>query len=138
MLLTPEQMAAKLAALNADEIPALEEAMNKACLNIEALSKDYCTPGKSPYYKAPYSDDNDPRRQPPHMRDTIEGRVKETTPSSVTGEVGTPKEYALAVHEGTKRMRARAFILDAINEKKEETLAILGDATVAVIRRQCV
>jgi hypothetical protein len=135
---TPQQMAAKLQKLHTDEIPALEQAMKKACLNVEGLSKEYCTPGKSPYYKAPYSDDNDPRRKPPHMRDTIEGKVAEVTASSVIGVVGTPKDYAIHVHEGTSRMQARPFILDAIKEKEDETLEILGDATVEVIRRQCV
>ena len=135
---TPEQMAAKLQALHTDELPALVDAMKKACLNVEGEAKEYCTPGKSPYYKAPYSDDNDPRRKPPHMRDTIEGKVAEVTASSVVGVVGTPKDYAIHVHEGTSKMQARPFILDAIKAKEDETLEILGEATRVVVRRQCV
>lgn len=138
VILTPEQMAAKLAALHIDEIPALVPAMEKACLLAEGKAKENCTPGKSPYYKAPYSDDNDPRRKPPHMRDTIEGKVADVTSSSVRGVVGTPKDYAIHVHEGTSRMQARPFILDAIKEEQEHILEILSEATVEVVRRQCV
>ena len=135
---TPQQMAAKLAALHTDEIPALVQAMEKACLLAEGKAKENCTPGKSPYYKAPYSDDNDPRRKPPHMRDTIEGKVAEVTASSVRGVVGTPKDYGIHVHEGTSRMQARPFILDAIMEKEDNILEILSDATRQVVQRQCV
>jgi hypothetical protein len=135
---TPEQMAAKLRALHTDEIPALVQAMDKACLVAEGEAKNYCTPGKSPYYKAPYSDDNDPRRKPPHMRDTIEGKVAEVTASSVVGRLGTPKDYAIHVHEGTSRMQARPFLLDAIKAKEDDIVGILAEATREVVRRQCV
>lgn len=135
---TPQQMAAKLQALHTDEIPALVEGMKKACLLAEGKAKENCTPGKSPYYKAPYSDDNDPRRKPPHMRDTIEGKVADVTSSSVRGVVGTPKDYAIHVHEGTSRMQARPFILDAITEEENNILEILSESTRQVVRRQCV
>ena len=135
---TPEQMAAKLRALHTDEIPALVQAMGDACLVAEGEAKTYCTPGKSPYYKAPYTDDNDPRRKPPHMRDTIEGKVAEVTASAVVGRLGTPKDYAIHVHEGTSRMQARPFLLDAIKAKEDDIVGILAEATRAVVRRQCV
>lgn len=135
---TPEQMAAKLRALHTDEIPALVQAMEKACLVAEGEAKNYCTPGKSPYYKAPYTDDNDPRRKPPHMRDTIEGKVAEVTASAVVGRLGTPKDYAIYVHEGTSRMQARPFLLDAIKAKEDDIIEILSEATREVVRRQCV
>jgi hypothetical protein len=135
---TPEQMAAKLRALHTDEIPALVQAMGDACLVAEGEAKNYCTPGKSPYYKAPYTDDNDPRRKPPHMRDTIEGKVAEVTASAVVGRLGTPKDYAIHVHEGTSRMQARPFLLDAIKAKEDDIVGILAEATREVVRRQCV
>ncbi len=148
VVLTPQQMAAKLQALHTDELPALVEAMGDACLNIEGKAKDDCTPGKSRYYRAPYSDDNDPHRQPPHMRDTIEGKVVEVTATSVRGQVGTPKSYSAAVHEGTTKksmlggridvMQARPFISDNIADEAETTLEILSEATRQVVRRQCI
>lgn len=137
-ILTPDQMAEKLAALNLNEIPALVPAMEKACLLAEGKAKENCTPGKSPYYKAPYSDDDDPRRKPPHMRDTIESGVADVESNSVRGVVGTDKDYSIYVHEGTSRMQARPFVLDAIKEEQDNILEILGEATVEVVRRQCV
>jgi len=138
VIFTPEQMAAKLRALNTEAIPALVEGMKDACLNIEGECKKDCTVGKSRYYKAPYSDDNDPNRKPPHMRDTIEGKVVEVTSNSVTGQVGTPKDYAIHVHEGTSRMKARPFISDNIKDQEETTIEILAEAIRNQVRRQCI
>jgi HK97 gp10 family phage protein len=137
LTITPEQLSRKLDNLAKGTIPAVEKAMLKAALNVEGESRKYCTPGKSPYYRAPYSDDNDPRREPPHMRDTIKGEVK-TEGSSVRGTIGTPKDYALAVHDGTSRMQARPFIMDAIKAKQNDTLKLLSQAVEENIRSQCV
>jgi len=136
MILTAEELLQKLDNLKAGTMPAIEQAMQQAALNVEGQAKKNCTPGQSPYYKAPYSDDNDPRRVPPHMRDTIVGTV-ETQGTSVHGVVGTPKDYSLYIHEGTSRMPARPFILDAITEKDTETRTILSDALTNLIRSQC-
>ncbi len=136
-ILTPEQLAAKLSNLSAKSIPAIEKEMANACLNVVGLSKEYCTPGKSPYYKAPYSDDNDPRRKPPHMRDVIDYEVK-TEGKSVRGIIKNPKDYALAVHDGTSKMQGRAFILDPIKAKSSETVEILSDALIRSLREECV
>lgn len=138
---TPEEMALKLQRLTAKTVPAIEKGMLKACLNIEGKAKEDCTPGKSRYYKAPYSDDNDPRRKPPHMRDTITSKVESgggLGGAWVKGTVGTPKEYSLHVHEGTSKMQARPFILDNIIDEKDTTLEILGDALADAIREECV
>lgn len=135
--MTPEELQAKLRSLSRDMLPAASAAMEKAVLNVEGEAKRNCTPGHSPYSRAPYSDDNDPHRQPPHMRDTIKGEVK-TAGNSVTGIVGTPKKYALAVHEGTSKMEARPFIQDAITAKENETLSILSEGVADAIREHCV
>jgi sRNA-binding carbon storage regulator CsrA len=135
---TPAQMAAKLTRLHTETIPALVKGMTDACLNVEGKCKIDCTLGKSRYYKAPYSDDNYPGRKPPHMRDTIEGKVVEVTSSSVRGVVGTPKEYAIHIHEGTSRMQARPFISDNIKDEEETTIEILSEAIRGQVRRECV
>lgn len=135
--LTPEELQAKLRSLSAGTMPAVARGMQKAVLNVEAEAKKNCTPGQSPYAKAPYSDDRDPHRKPPHLRDTIKGELQ-ATGSSVVGTVGTPKSYALSVHEGTSKMEARPFIMDAIVAKKNETLSILSEGVSDAIRRQCI
>ena len=53
------------------------------------------------------------------------------------GIVGTPKDYALFVHEGTTKMQARPFILDAIKAKDKDTRAILSKALEDAIKREC-
>lgn len=135
--ISPEELSRKLDNLAKGSLPAVEKAMLKAVLNVEGESKKYCTPGKTPYYKAPYSDDNDPRREPPHMRETIKGTVK-TEGSTVRGTVGSDKHYALAVHDGTTRMQARPFIMDAIKAKQSDTLALLSKAIEESVKEQCV
>jgi len=136
-VLTVEQLQAKLRRLSDAQLPAVIAGMQAAVLNVEACARRNCTPGQSPYAKAPYSDDRDPNREPPHMRDTIEGKVT-VKGSSVQGTVGTPKHYALPVHEGTSKMEARPFIMDAIKEKDVETRAILSKALEESLRRECV
>jgi HK97 gp10 family phage protein len=138
VILTPEELAEKLARLQNKMIPGIVKSMEKACLNVEGLAKEYCTPGKSPYYRAPYSDDDNPNRDPVHMRDTIEGKVADVSDNYVAGVVGTPKDYSPYVHEGTSKMQARPFILDAITEKQEETKEILSDGVYEVLRSECV
>jgi HK97 gp10 family phage protein len=135
--LTADELLQKLDNLKASTIPALQTAMTLAALNVEGESKKNCTPGTSPYYKAPYTDDNDPHRQPPHMRDTIYNKIQVET-ASVHGLVGTPKSYALWVHEGTSKMQARPFIMDSIVTKDKDTRAILSKAIEDAIKRECV
>jgi HK97 gp10 family phage protein len=135
-LLTADQLLQKLDNLKASTVPAIATAMELAALNVEGEAKKNCTPGSSPYYRAPYSDDNDPRRDPVHMRDTIKGTV-EVQSTSVHGVVGTPKPYSLWVHEGTSRMQARPFILDAIIAKDKDTRAILSDALERALKAEC-
>lgn len=135
-LLTSDELLRKLNNLSVKAIPAITHAMELAALNVEGQAKKNCTPGQSPYYRAPYSDDNDPNRDPIHMRDTIQGRV-EVAGAGVHGIVGTPKDYAFFVHEGTSKMQARPFILDAIIEKDKETRAILSQALADSLRSEC-
>lgn len=148
--LTPEQLRAKFAAIQLETRPALLAAMRDAALNVEAQARVNCTPGKSPYEDynfptkverfpdnytgAPYTDDRDPDREPPHMRDVMYSEVREDG-DAIVGVVGNPKRYALMVHEGTTRMQARPFITDAIEDKKSETVAILSSGVEGVLRR---
>lgn len=61
------------------------------------------------------------------MRDTIYSEA-DADQTRVMGFVGTPKDYALYVHEGTSKMGARPFLTDAIQAKQRVVRQILGDA----------
>jgi len=125
---TVEQMAAKLLMVKAETIPALERALGQACLNIEGLAKENCTPGKSPYYKAPFDTGT--------LRTNIRSLV-EVSEDYVQGTIYDGIEYAIHVHEGTSRMKARPFILDAVKEKEPETLAIMENFLVMGLVKHC-
>lgn len=136
-ILTPEELVQKLNNLKADAVPAIERGMKNAAYNVEAKARENCTPGKSPYYRAPYSDDNDPKRVPPHMRDVMYNKVT-VTGNKVSSVFGNPKPYAAAVHEGTSRMQARPFILDAIKAEDRTTRIHLTDAIMQSLQKECV
>ncbi len=135
-ILTPEELIAKLDRLQQGMVPALERYMQTAALNVEGEAKRYCTPGQSPYYRAPYSDDNDPHREPPHMRDVMFSKVT-VQGNKVIGTVGNTKDYSPYVHDGTSRMQARPFILDAIITKRDETRAILSAGIEQALKEVC-
>jgi hypothetical protein len=106
-ILTPEQMTNVLKNLEMRNSPELKQAMADAAMLVEGVSKDYCTPGKSPYYKAPYQDDTIANRLLAHMRDQITHQVFDDG-DSITAVVfvrgsaqGEPWSYALPVHTGT-------------------------------------
>jgi hypothetical protein len=145
-LLTLEELTGVLDHVQAEMLPAITRGMKDATLNVEGKAKQNCTPGKSPYESmnfptkiekaailgngytgAPYSYDNDPDREPPHLRDVMFSKV-EVDGNRVVGIVGNPKSYAAAVHDGTSTMFPRPFIYDAIVEKEPETRAILSEA----------
>lgn len=126
--MTPEQMAAKLKDLSYAMIPAMKKGMGNACRNIEGRAKKNCTPGESPYPRAPHVTGTLSRSMGSHVEvdgNKITGIVSAGGEDSKEG----PVEYAINVHEGTSRMAPRPFILDAIIEEEEKTLEFLGDAT---------
>ena len=135
-LLTREELVAKLDNLEKGMVPAVARYMQTAVLNVEGEAKKNCTPGQSPYYRASYSDDNDPHREPPHMRDSMWSKVT-VVGNTVIGTVGNEKLYSLFVHDGTSRMGARSFILDAIIAKETETRALLSAGIEQAIKEQC-
>jgi hypothetical protein len=106
-ILTPEQMANVLRNCEMRNSPEVNQGMKDAAMLVEGVSKDYCTPGKSPYYKAPYSDDTIANRLLAHMRDQITHQVIDEGDSIVAtvfvrgSAQGEPWSYALPVHTGT-------------------------------------
>lgn len=77
----------------------------------------------------------------------IEGESKKNTPvdtgvlrgsttsifSSLRGEVGTHVFYDVLVHEGTRYMKARPFLLNAVRSKEPEVQAEFTDAVQRVL-----
>jgi hypothetical protein len=116
--MTPEQLAARLAAAAQRIIPSVEKGMDLAALNIEARAKLNCSPGSSPYYRAPF--------QTGLLRAEIYHQT-EVHGNAVQGFVCSPTEYAEAVHEGTSRRAGRPFILDAIVSERDATQKILAE-----------
>ena len=51
-----------------------------------------------------------------HMIDDIHANAKRTSEDSYTVEVGTNKDYAVFVHNGTRKLKARPFLRDALIE----------------------
>jgi len=115
--MTPEQLKARLDKAAKRIIPAVEKGMDLAALNVEKRAKLNCTPGSSPYGKAPF--DTGLLRAEIYHEVEVHGK-------QVQGFVCSPTEYAEAVHEGTSRMQSRAFILDAIVSERDATQKILA------------
>ena len=110
-------------------IPAIKEGMTDAAMNVEGKAQENCTPGSSPYYKAPHITGT--------MRRSIASKV-DTRGDEVIGIVhagGEKANYAEEVHEGTSRMPPRPYILDAIISEETKTIKFLEDAVKAGIRR---
>ena len=152
-----EQLRDALRGVQAGMLPAMTRAMRRSCLLVKGTAKENCTPGKSPYPRAPYSDDNDPRREPPHMRDVMYHKVYRDG-SSIRGVIGNPKHYALPVHDGHfaplrsqskltavdgrgmtagSFVPARPFITDAIKQHQQDIVEIFNDEIGMEILRHC-
>ena len=127
--ITPEELQHRIRKLSEASIPAILKGMTDAAMNVEAKAKENCTPGLSPYYRAPHVTGT--------LRRSISSKV-ETKGNEVHGIVGAGVSYAVEVHEGTSRMPPRPFILDAIIEKKNETLEYLSRALEGGIRRHTI
>ena len=115
--MTPEQLKARLDKAAKRIIPSVEKGMDLAALNVEARAKLNCSPGSSPYYRAPF--------QTGLLRAEIYHQT-EVHGKQVQGFVISPTEYAEAVHEGSSKMQGRPFILDAIVSERDATQKILA------------
>jgi len=111
-----EELQKKLRTLSVSMPPAIEEGMWKAVLNIEQKAKENC-PVKT-------------------------GATRRSISSEVgfrgnqcTGVVGAGTNYSIYIHEGTSKMQARPFLLDAIKEKEEETVEFLSKSIEKELQR---
>jgi HK97 gp10 family phage protein len=132
--MTVEALQAKLKNISADMLPAIEKGMNKATANVKAQAKDNINPATTIYYRPAYITGNLSRS----IADKVE--VKGNTVIGTIGaggrsEGGKDVTYAKKIHEGTSKMPARPFLLDAIKEKENETVEFLSDAIEGALRK---
>ncbi len=59
---------------------------------------------------------------------SIQGVVVYATGTKALGTVGTNVYYSVYVHEGTRYMEARPFLVDALKNKEDEIREIFRDA----------
>lgn len=154
---TPEQMKKKIMALKLEDSPELFEAAEKAMKEIADTAREYCTPGMSPYYKAPYDETSTE-----HLREQIRSSVTREK-GKLVGTVfieesarGERFDYALPVMTGTydyftgadlehtkagwkvagmKGMPPRPFLPDAVHDSRDRIIEALQDGVTAHIRR---
>lgn len=60
------------------------------------------------------------------LRRSIKGVVKAMMAGKISGEVSATTDYAAYVHEGTSKMAARPFIMDAVRKNKKFIIDRLG------------
>lgn len=130
-------------------LKAAQEGLYQAGLAIAAKAQDNCTPGTTPYWKAPL--------ETGALRSRIkaEETPKVTEDGEIHSEVTCNISYAEPVHEGhfTRHSRSsfagasryslgsesrsyvpgRPFLLDAMNAKKEDTLKTVAGQIKAVL-----
>jgi len=128
MILSEDELRQKFQNVSRNILPEVRVAMRQACLGVKREAKINCTPGRSPYPKAPF--------QTGTLRRSITSKV-EVSGNTVKGIVGTNVEYALFVHEGTSKMEARAFLLDAASARRGATEQILRSAIIKAALKEC-
>jgi HK97 gp10 family phage protein len=108
-------------------LEASKKGLRRAAVEIENEAEDYCTPGTTPYWHAPFDTGR--------LRASIDGdQVPTDTEEGCHTSVevkGT--DYDVFVHEGTWKMPARPFLLDAMNAKREDTLKTVAGAIREVL-----
>lgn len=125
--------------------PQVRKEMKDSCIVIVATAKDYCTPGMSPYdsmvfpTKGRYGKGKGLGRmglgtvwgegniksgapfQIGDLRRHNDYVVSEDDDAHVEGVVLNNAGHAVYVHEGTSKMQARPFLLDAVKAKQDNT-----------------
>lgn len=61
------------------------------------------------------------------LYDSIRSESKRISQNAYSVDVGTDLPYAKYVHEGTRKLRGRAFIRDAIRDGADELREIIGN-----------
>lgn len=129
---TIDQLCVELRGFNKRLNPHLIDAVGECAEIIASTARDNCTPGMSPYDGwhfptkppgiggAPFVTGN--------LRDSIQAGVANSGRGKVTAVVYSNVEYSNYVHEGTIKMQARPFLLDASKEREPECVVIIKEA----------
>lgn len=107
----------KLVKYAADSQSAVYLAMQKAILIVEAEAKRLIANG---YYQ--------PAIQTGTLRASVSGNIVQFSAGKVVAEIGTGVYYAEYVHEGTKYMEERPFLVDALKNKRNEIRQLIREA----------
>ena len=103
------QYQAKMAKLGTKAALTAYDVMARAVLMVEAEAKKLMT---YDYYRKAVDSGR--------LRGTVTGQVVSFTAMEAEGKVGTNVYYGIYVHEGTKWMEERPFLVDALKNKREE------------------
>ncbi len=100
---------AKMAKLGAKVALSAYDVMARSVLIVEAEAKRLMTYN---YYRKAVDSGR--------LRGTVTGQVVSFTATEAEGKVGTNVYYGIYVHEGTKWMEERPFLVDALKNKQDE------------------
>ena len=89
----------------------------------EQMLYGYSDPHGSDGHTEIWWPDHDPSKGP-HMADSIQAEVKRDSQNAYTVSVGSDKDYAKYVHNGTHKLKARPFLTDALEKNQDKQKAI--------------
>lgn len=136
--LTVEQLKKILESIPEEIQETVEAGMEKAAMIVERRAKLNCHPSSTPYYKAP------------HITGTLQASITgivEKEGNSIIGIIkvdgsnvnpisqSSVMEYAPFVHDGTSKMEARPFLLDAITTEQDKVIKILSESVIEALKK---
>lgn len=62
------------------------------------------------------------------LYDSIKGEVKRDSQNAYTATVSTDRPYAVYVHEGTRKLKARRFMRDGLQKQQKKIQDAIADA----------
>lgn len=137
-IISPEELVKILNSIPNVIQEEVNSGMEKATMIVERRAKLNCHPSSTPYYRAP------------HITGTLQASITgivEHDNGSIMGIIyvdsghtnpmsqSSVMEYAPFVHDGTSKMPARPFMLDAINFERERVVKILSDSVINALKR---
>lgn len=100
-----------------------QEAMNQIAETLVEAVQDKILYGYSDFHgNPPHTEIVDTGR----LFDSIEASVSRASQNAYSVSVGANTPYAVYVHEGTSKLKGRAFITDAVMDSRDEVQAILS------------
>lgn len=139
-IITPEELQKLLKQIPLEIQEEVEAGMEKAAMIVERRAKLNCQPSSTPYYHAP------------HITGTLQASIVgivEKEGNSIMGIIqvdpsfsnpisqSSVMEYAPFVHDGTSKMEARPFLLDAIITEQDKVVKIVSDSVITALKGMC-